>query len=358
MFCPKCKTEYRPGIEVCADCGSLLVEELPDDMLNEEQPEIPDLKELAGSLLEESSEESGEELFREDMTEEEIARQVKKSLTSQGEELEYTSASFKAQDNMSSAVLVLVLGIAGVLFALCCKLGMIKFSFFESMFTFSVVAMMFIAMIVYGIYAISKNKYYVAEGDSPSIKERLSSDFDTYIFRFKIDESSSTSLHYAFGVDNCWHNSKSIGYVAPRYHGVVDFDVIDMTFINEDDELETVPVVSDPVNVFPDVPSPYIVGSRSGCAGGSWSLFLWILLILLLIIGVLLVIKYILPTLSNFRLASATRQSRRIEKQRLKVEEERLKLEHSKLRKQRKGGSRYVSRPKRGKTKYKKKKRW
>ena len=165
MFCPKCKTEYRPGIEVCADCGSFLVEELPDDMLNEEQPEIPDLKELAGSLLEEATEEPGEELFREDMTEEEIARQVKRSLTSQGEELEYTSASFKAQDNMSSAILFLVLGIAGVLFALCCKLGMIKFSFFESMFTFSVVAMMFIAMIVYGIYAISKNKYYVANAE-------------------------------------------------------------------------------------------------------------------------------------------------------------------------------------------------
>ena len=197
-----------------------------------------------------------------------------------------------------------------------------------------------------------KNKYYVAEGDSPSIKERLSSDFDTYIFRFKIDESSSTSLHYAFGVDNCWHNSKSIGYVAPRYHGVVDFDVIDMTFINEDDELETVPVVSDPVNVFPDVPSPYIVGSRSGCAGGSWSLFLWILLILLLIIGVLLVIKYILPTLSNFRLASATRQSRRIEKQRLKVEEERLKLERVSLRNKRKRGKSYRSKSR--KFKYKK----
>ena len=32
-WCPKCKTEYREGIEVCADCGSQLVEE---DKLQEE----------------------------------------------------------------------------------------------------------------------------------------------------------------------------------------------------------------------------------------------------------------------------------------------------------------------------------
>ncbi len=31
MFCPKCKTEYRPGYTVCADCGVGLVDRLPPE---------------------------------------------------------------------------------------------------------------------------------------------------------------------------------------------------------------------------------------------------------------------------------------------------------------------------------------
>ena len=29
MFCPSCKTEYRPGFTICADCGDKLVDKLP-----------------------------------------------------------------------------------------------------------------------------------------------------------------------------------------------------------------------------------------------------------------------------------------------------------------------------------------
>ena len=31
MFCPKCRIEYREGFTVCADCGTPLVEKLPDE---------------------------------------------------------------------------------------------------------------------------------------------------------------------------------------------------------------------------------------------------------------------------------------------------------------------------------------
>lgn len=31
MFCPKCRSEYREGFNICADCETELVEELPSE---------------------------------------------------------------------------------------------------------------------------------------------------------------------------------------------------------------------------------------------------------------------------------------------------------------------------------------
>ena len=46
MFCPKCRTEYREGFYVCADCNSDLVDELP----TEEEPEFTDYVEIMGTF--------------------------------------------------------------------------------------------------------------------------------------------------------------------------------------------------------------------------------------------------------------------------------------------------------------------
>ncbi len=41
MFCPQCKSEYRPGFTRCADCGVELVDRLPDEP-HQVRERIPD----------------------------------------------------------------------------------------------------------------------------------------------------------------------------------------------------------------------------------------------------------------------------------------------------------------------------
>ncbi len=49
MFCPNCKTEYRPGFTRCADCGAELVDLLPEEEEVTENRE-PDNDELVPVL--------------------------------------------------------------------------------------------------------------------------------------------------------------------------------------------------------------------------------------------------------------------------------------------------------------------
>ncbi len=44
MFCPQCKTEYRSGFTMCADCRVPLVSVLPPDIPRDEQESDPDVR--------------------------------------------------------------------------------------------------------------------------------------------------------------------------------------------------------------------------------------------------------------------------------------------------------------------------
>ncbi len=50
MFCPECRTEYREGFTVCADCGTTLVPELPPEPSPETSSEGVDFEEVLGFM--------------------------------------------------------------------------------------------------------------------------------------------------------------------------------------------------------------------------------------------------------------------------------------------------------------------
>ena len=92
-WCPKCETEYREGITVCADCGSDLV-----DDLSAKYPLTPTMEET--QIVE-----SMEEIFQ-DMSEEEASaflEETKKEALERRKRLAegpgiYVESSKKAQD--------------------------------------------------------------------------------------------------------------------------------------------------------------------------------------------------------------------------------------------------------------------
>ena len=152
------------------------------------------------------------------------------------------------------------------------------------------------------------NKYYVNNNDISNIKELIDSEVDTYVFRFKIDKSITMPICYsrADGFTNNFYR-QDCGILAYEYHGVVDFDVLDLTFVDGENVLHNYPVVSSPVNVFPDVVTPYSF-VKNGC-GGFWKTLLMILMVLVLVILVLLFLKWFIPWRRNRQVVNAVKSS-------------------------------------------------
>ena len=136
-WCPKCKTEYRKGFTVCADCGS---------ELGEEQP----LEERKGALPEEAMEAD--------------IPGVETAGTWEGGP--YRDSSERASDNRSSAWILLILGVLGLAVLILGVTEVIPLKLGNSYLFYGVMGAVFILFVVSGAVSMKNAKFFERKAES------------------------------------------------------------------------------------------------------------------------------------------------------------------------------------------------
>lgn len=158
-WCPKCKYEYVEGITKCADCGSELVDTLP-----EEEGSVSDFPSLMPEEVKEMLENGGEEGAE---SEEE------KPSRPQGV---YKDSSEKAADFKDSGYTLIGVGILGLAAMILMAAGIIPFGFkgATAYLSYGVMSVLFLIFIVVGIRSMNSAKTYKSKALSESnLKEKI-----------------------------------------------------------------------------------------------------------------------------------------------------------------------------------------
>ncbi len=210
-WCPNCKTEYREGIEKCADCGSTLVSSLNEEERAEESCSLlfgdeKHVRLIEKHLLEsgissafatrrksakgENGAEAGKqfELFvaaaeREDAVK--CAAEFMRNTNPQAEEAiqnpesprvmrsksepvqEFKTAKEKKSELKSSGIMLLCFGVAGITFMILVILGVVPMNFvgFNAIIAYSVMSIFFGALLISGIMSLVSAKRLGSENE-------------------------------------------------------------------------------------------------------------------------------------------------------------------------------------------------
>ena len=171
-WCPKCKTEYREGFQVCADCGSELVAEQPIEERKVPQWEaagvdIPGM-EAASSSEEEAAEEiQGESSENRDETEDEGAEKRNGEASKSGKSGGlYQDSSERASENRSSAWILLILGILGLIVVVLGATEVLPIHMGNSYLFYGVMGAIFILFVVSGVVSMKNAKFFEKKAES------------------------------------------------------------------------------------------------------------------------------------------------------------------------------------------------
>ena len=170
-WCPKCKTEYREGFKVCADCGSELVAEQPAQERKAPgweafEADIPGVE--FGERNEDDKEEASEEFAEssdgaEKSVEDKKNRECSKSGKSGGL---YQDSSERASENRSSAWILLILGILGLIVVVLGVTEILPIHMGNSYLFYGVMGAIFILFVVSGVVSMKNAKFFEKKAES------------------------------------------------------------------------------------------------------------------------------------------------------------------------------------------------
>lgn len=143
-WCPICKSEYKEGVEQCAECGVMLV----DDLSQAEAQEA----------VEETQGEEDEMLMN-------GADEVQQTARLQRTTTPYKNRADKAEEFKSSGYVLLVVGVLGILCMVLIDLGILPIRLNNLLLMNIMMNILFVVFIAFGIYSLRGAKKYSEEAD-------------------------------------------------------------------------------------------------------------------------------------------------------------------------------------------------
>ncbi|MBO5167084.1 MAG: hypothetical protein J6B90_10875 [Lachnospiraceae bacterium] len=191
-WCPKCKNEYKEGIETCSDCGCELVKDEPLEDVT--------LSDVETALQEMSDEEKAafKETLKQVVEEAETAERNRPVAP-------YQNSAAKAEDNKASAYMLLIFGVLGMVVVILGISGVlpIYLSGAGKYMAYGIMSALFLLFIVMGLVSMKSYRIFAKKAESENTlrstiekwcKENLTAEsIDKVLFAEKQDVDGTNS---------------------------------------------------------------------------------------------------------------------------------------------------------------------